>query len=146
LLAGQFDQGVMARITRQEDGLFPKPKEIEMTCSCPDWATMCKHCAAVLYAVGARLDSAPEVLFLLRGVDHTELIGQAVSAENLDRSLGTATETAPPTGDLAEMFGIDLVNSAPAKSVVETPVKAAKPKRRKEAKAASAAKAKKKSR
>ena len=28
LLAGRFDDGVMTRLTRREDGLFPKPKEI----------------------------------------------------------------------------------------------------------------------
>jgi uncharacterized Zn finger protein len=123
LLAGRFDRGVMARITRHEDGLFPKPKEIKMKCSCPDWATMCKHCAAVLYGIGARLDSAPEMLFQLRGVDHAELIGQAVSAENLDRSLGTGAEAALPAGELGEMFGIDLVNGAPSIEVAEAPAK-----------------------
>ena len=46
----------MARVCRETDGLFPAPREIEMFCSCPDWAGMCKHVAAVLYGVGARLD------------------------------------------------------------------------------------------
>ena len=130
LLAGRFDEGVMARITRKDDGLFPKPKEIKMKCSCPDWATMCKHCAAVLYGVGARLDSAPEVLFLLRGVDHTELIGQAVSAENLDRSLGGAAGAGIAAGELGEMFGIDLVNTPAVQSTGnESPTPKTKPKR-----------------
>ena len=119
LLAGRFDEGVMSRITRKDDGLFPKPKEIKMKCSCPDWATMCKHCAAVLYGIGARLDAAPEMLFALRGVDHSELVGQAVSAENLDRSLGNEAASAIPTGDLGEMFGIDLVNQSAAPLAVQ---------------------------
>ena len=46
-------------VTRHNDGLFPKPAEIEMECSCPDWAGMCKHVAAVMYGVGARLDESP---------------------------------------------------------------------------------------
>ncbi len=119
LLAGRFDDGVMQRLTNKEDGLFPKPKEIKLNCSCPDWATMCKHCAAVLYGIGARLDSAPELLFTLRGVDHAELIGQAVSAENLDRSLGQASSTTLSTGDLGEIFGIDLVANPAATTVAE---------------------------
>jgi len=123
LLAGRFDAGVMQRLTHKDDGLFPKPKEIKLNCSCPDWATMCKHCAAVLYGIGARLDSQPELLFTLRGVDHTELIGQAVSAENLDRSLGQASGTALSTGDLGEMFGIDLVANSAAPAVAEPALK-----------------------
>src|SRR5205085_8156821 len=112
LLAGQFDDSVMSRLTHPEDGLFPKPREIKMQCSCPDWAVMCKHCAAVLYGIGARLDTKPELLFTLRGVDHTELIGQAVSAENLDRSLAATAESALPSGELGVIFGIDLANAA----------------------------------
>jgi uncharacterized Zn finger protein len=61
-------------VTDRREGLFPAPDEIQMRCSCPDWAFMCKHIAAALYGVGARLDSSPELLFLLRGVDHLELI------------------------------------------------------------------------
>jgi len=113
LLAGRFDEGVMTRLTRPEDGLFPKPRQIKMNCSCPDWAVMCKHCAAVLYGIGARLDTMPEMLFTLRGVDHTELIGQAVSAENLDRSLAGSADGALAAGDLGAMFGIDLVDKSP---------------------------------
>lgn len=63
LLQGRFSQGVMERICRQKTGLFPSPKEIQLACSCPDWAGMCKHVAAVLYGIGARLDRQPELLF-----------------------------------------------------------------------------------
>src|SRR5271163_415228 len=69
LLQGRFAKGVMERICRQGDGLFPKPAEIRFSCSCPDHASMCKHVAAVLYGVGARLDAQPELLFRLRAVD-----------------------------------------------------------------------------
>jgi len=66
LLQGRFSKGVMERICRQRSGLFPAPEEIRFSCSCPDWASMCKHVAAVLYGVGARLDNKPELLFRLR--------------------------------------------------------------------------------
>ncbi len=112
LLQGRFDQGVMQRLTRIDGGLFPKPKEIKMQCSCPDSAGLCKHIAAVLYGVGARLDHSPELLFALRNVDHLELIGQAVTAENLDRALAGDAAEALSANDLGEMFGIELESSA----------------------------------
>ena len=77
LLQGRLAKSVMDRVCRQGDGLFPAPKEITLSCSCPDWADMCKHVAAVLYGIGARLDHSPELLFVLRGVDQTELIAGA---------------------------------------------------------------------
>ena len=83
LLQGRFSKGVMERICRQGAGLFPKPSEIRFSCSCPDYASMCKHVAAVLYGVGARLDAKPELLFRLRAVNENDLvadIGQVAAA------------------------------------------------------------------
>ena len=83
LLQGRLAQGVMDRVCREREGLFPAPREIKLSCSCPDSARMCKHVAAVLYGVGARLDQQPELLFVLRGVDQNELIagaGQGLTA------------------------------------------------------------------
>jgi uncharacterized Zn finger protein len=107
LLRGRFSDHVMGIITRKETGLFPAPAEIELKCSCPDWATMCKHVAAVLYGVGARLDQSPELLFTLRSVNHEELITQAATATDL------AGKTASVGPELAEseigaVFGIEL--------------------------------------
>src|SRR3972149_5084651 len=70
LLQGRLSGRVMEIVTARDDGLFPHPREIALDCSCPDWAGMCKHVAAALYGVGARLDEKPELLFRLRGVDH----------------------------------------------------------------------------
>ena len=89
LLAGRLSDGVMERLTDRSDGLFPSPREINMHCSCPDGAQLCKHLAAVLYGVGAHLDKSPELLFLLRDIDHTELVGEAVSEKNSAKSLAT---------------------------------------------------------
>ena len=74
LLSGQLSDGVMNIVCHREQGLFPIQSEIKLSCSCPDWANMCKHVAAVLYGVASRLDHSPEQLFLLRGVNHEELI------------------------------------------------------------------------
>ena len=108
LLQGRFDEGVMTRLAHPTEGLFPRPKEIKMRCSCPDSAGLCKHLAAVLYGVGNRLDNSPELLFTLRNVDHLELVSQAVAEGNLDQTLDAGKENALAGSDLGEIFGIDL--------------------------------------
>ncbi|MGH8192433.1 MAG: SWIM zinc finger family protein [Rhodanobacteraceae bacterium] len=111
LLQGRLSSEVMGIVTNPEQGLFPLVKEIDFDCSCPDWASMCKHIAAVLYGIGSRLDKQPEMLFLLRGVDHTELVGTA-SAEALVAK-GKPSKTATiKESDLGEVFGIDVAPAA----------------------------------
>ena len=113
LLQGRFSKGVMERVCRQKTGLFPSPHEIELSCSCPDWAGMCKHVAAVLYGIGARLDHQPELLFRLHSVDEKELIAGA------GKALPQA-KRAPAAGkvldgeDLAALFGLDMAPGAGA--------------------------------
>ena len=107
LLRGKLSGPVMELITRKDGGLFPKPAEIKLDCSCPDHADMCKHLAAVLYGVGAKLDHSPELLFTLRGVDHLELFSE--SAQSLGANLAAAGEAPTVDGeDLADVFGIEL--------------------------------------
>ena len=110
LLRGRLSNGVMERICRQGNGLFPRPADIHFVCSCPDYASMCKHVAAVLYGVGARLDARPELLFRLRGVDENELVAR------IDQALPMA-KSAPAAGkvldadDLSAMFGLDMAGA-----------------------------------
>lgn len=113
LLQGKFSKSVMEIITDKEDGLFPDPHEIKLNCSCPDWATMCKHVAAVLYGIGARLDEKPEELFTLRDVDHLELI-------NASNTINTLTKTKKASkgledSDLSSLFDIDIEDAPQAK-------------------------------
>src|SRR4051812_5629576 len=110
LLQGRFSKGVMERLCRQDNGLFPKPSEIRFTCSCSDYASMCKHIAAVLYGVGARLDESPELLFRLRAVDETELLSDLGNA--LPDTV-TKRDTAQTLidNDLAALFGLDMEDS-----------------------------------
>ena len=118
LLSGRLSDGVMKQLTDQKTGLFPSPREIRMSCSCPDSSSCCKHLAAVMYGVGARLDNQPELLFLLRGVDHQELVSQAIAAGNLDRELSRGSGSGGlGSQDLGAIFGIELENSVvePAK-------------------------------
>jgi uncharacterized Zn finger protein len=110
LLQGRFSQGVMERICRQKTGLFPAPAEIELSCSCPDWASMCKHVAAVLYGVGARLDARPELLFTLRQVDAKDLIATAGTGLPLSKA-GPAAGKVLVADDLSRLFGLELSTS-----------------------------------
>lgn len=107
LLQGKLSKNVMERVCRESDGLFPAPREIKMSCSCPDWADMCKHVAAVLYGAGARLDTAPDLLFTLRGVDRAELISTADADLRMTRA-GAASERVLAGDDVAALFGIDM--------------------------------------
>lgn len=107
LLQGNLSDHVMQVVTDRENGLFPLPGEISLDCSCPDWATMCKHVAAVLYGVGARLDHKPELLFTLRGVNHEELISaDAEAAVSAATAAGKSKRLA--AGELGDVFGIEI--------------------------------------
>jgi len=106
LLKGKLSSAVMEVVTRPKDGLFPVSKQIQFSCSCPDSAYMCKHIAATLYGVGARLDKQPELLFLLRHVDPQELILQAGNLPTADASMGQHQQL--DNADLSALFGIDL--------------------------------------
>ena len=122
LLQGRFSKGVMERVCRQKTGLFPSPHEIKLSCSCPDWAGMCKHVAAVLYGIGARLDHQPELLFRLHSVDEKELIAGAGKALPQAKRAPTGTKVLGGE-DLAALFGLEMAQGAGAT--------AAKPKRAK---------------
>ena len=107
LLQGRLSKAVMERICRTKKGLFPSPAEIKISCSCPDWADMCKHVAAVMYGVGARFDHQPELLFLLRGVDEKDLIAKAAQAIPVGRKAPSKAKVLVAE-DLGGMFGIDM--------------------------------------
>ncbi len=119
LLRGKLDQGVMEVVTHRQNGLFPLPGEMKFDCDCPDWAGMCKHVAAVLYGVGARLDESPEMLFVLRGVNHEELVD--VTAAITDAAKGGTSRRRIAADGIAGVFGIDLAESAVDASVEPLP-------------------------
>jgi uncharacterized Zn finger protein len=112
LVQGRFSKGLMERFCQQEGGLFPSPREITFSCSCPDWASMCKHVAAVLYGVGARLDERPELLFRLRRVDAEDLIAEAASGAPLaGRNVPTGKILAG--ANLSQLFGLHIGGPGP---------------------------------
>jgi len=122
LLQGRLSKGVMDRVCREHDGLFPAPKEIKLSCSCPDWADMCKHVAAVLYGVGARLDEKPALLFALRGVDENQLLANAGEELSLKKAVPATTKVLDD-GDVAALFGLEMVEAERA----DTPTRPERP-------------------
>jgi uncharacterized Zn finger protein len=122
LLQGKLSSAVMQIVTRRERGLFPTPKEIDLDCSCPDWADLCKHVAASLYGVGAKLDQNPSLLFLLRGVDPSDLISKASAAEAVRQTTATAGGApAMSEAEVADVFGIELEPRSAAAPAVDVP-------------------------
>jgi uncharacterized Zn finger protein len=120
LLQGRLAKGVMDRVCQQGDGLFPAPSEIKLSCSCPDWADMCKHVAAVLYGVGARLDQKPELLFVLRGVDESDLLARAGADLPLAKA-APANAKALGDDDVAALFGLDMAEAADVAAPASAP-------------------------
>ncbi|MBV1859708.1 MAG: SWIM zinc finger family protein [Nannocystaceae bacterium] len=112
LLRGSLSAGVMKVVTCKPGGMFPSPSEISLGCSCPDSATMCKHVAAVLYGVGARLDQEPELLFTLRGVDPGELVEAAITQPAAAGKAGRRRVLDPAA--LSSVFGIEIDAEASA--------------------------------
>lgn len=127
LLQGRLSRGVMEIMTRRKGGLFPTPAEISLKCSCPDWAEMCKHVAASLYGVGARLDQKPELLFLLREADHLDLISQAQTARTIRKTAARGKGKVLAAEALSDIFGIELDSKDQATSA-PPPRKSATPK------------------
>ncbi len=144
LLTGKFPKALEDSFTAKGRGLFPSPKEIRFSCSCPDWASMCKHVAAVLYGIGSRLDEDPMLFFTLRKVDVDDLVTEAV-ADNTKRLLDKAGMKSGRTldeADLSEMFGIDIETESPSEKA--SPHKAAVPEKPAESKPAAKPLSKKK--
>jgi len=110
LLEGKFPKALGEIFMEQGTGLFPTPKEIEFSCSCPDWAYMCKHVAATLYGIGARLDENPGLFFKLRKVRMKDLVTEAVEdkTRNLLEKAKKKTGRVIAESDLADVFGIDM--------------------------------------
>jgi uncharacterized Zn finger protein len=136
LLSGRLSDAVMTRLCAEKTGLFPAPSAIRFTCSCPDYAVMCKHVAATMYGVGARLDDAPEMLFTLRRVALDELLASAVSELPSAPTSGRVLAA----GGLASLFGIELAD--PTATAATASAAKAKPKPKPTREAAGKAKSK----
>ena len=108
LAAGKFPQELMELFTERGEGLFPSPKEIAFACSCPDWAYMCKHVAAVLYGIGTRFDKDPTLFFQLRGIDFADLLKKSVDEKmkSMLKNANKVTDRVMMDVDTRELFGV----------------------------------------
>jgi uncharacterized Zn finger protein len=125
LLSGEFPSDLKGVFLAEGTGLFPAPSEIEFSCSCPDWASMCKHVAAALYGTAVRLDEKPELFFVLRGVQISSFVGEVVKHETR-KLLKTAEARSERvlTGDeeeLSRLFGIVMEKKTPGGSPQPSP-------------------------
>lgn len=114
LLQGKISDEIMTIVTDRQNGLFPRPKEIRFNCNCPDWADMCKHVAAVMYGVGVRLDTQPELLFKLRGVNHEELIHLDTAMTEITGGTRSRRRRTLDSSALENVFDIELEQEKPA--------------------------------
>ncbi len=108
LLQGTISDEVMEIVTDRDNGLFPHPDEIRFNCNCPDWADMCKHVAAAMYGIGVRLDTEPELLFKLRGVNHEELIAVDTAIDDLTTGKRSRRRRTLQAEEVGDVFGIEL--------------------------------------
>lgn len=109
LIDGKFPKALSELFTAKGSGLFPSPKEISFSCSCPDWASMCKHVAAVLYGIGARLDESPEMFFSLRDVNIEDLISKAIQGKTKAMLAKSELKSRRilEDGDITSLFGVE---------------------------------------
>jgi len=108
LIEGKFPKELDVLFKEKKYGIFPSPKEIQFNCSCPDWASMCKHVAAVLYGIGSRLDSNPMLFFELRDIDSQELVKKSVE-QKLESMLKNASKKSKreiAEKDISDIFGL----------------------------------------
>ena len=98
-------------------GYFPLSTR-SFNCSCPDWADMCKHISATLYALGSRLDKEIDLFFQLRGVDIQDLVQSAIQGERMHLQQMVPAQSAETLeladSQLAELFNVNL--STPPKN------------------------------
>jgi len=121
LIAGKFPKKLAEVFTAKGKGLFPASKEIKLQCSCPDGANMCKHVAAVLYGVGARLDDDPTLFFVLRNVKVDDLISEAISqkTETFLKKSNVKSRRIIEDTDIGDLFGIEMEIKAETKKVTK---------------------------
>ena len=109
LILGEFPKEFDELFKASKNGLFPYPKEIHFNCSCPDSATVCKHVAAVLYGVGARLDNDPILFFKLRDIDFEELLKKSMEdkMQNMLKNADKKSKRVIDDNEVFDLFGLD---------------------------------------
>lgn len=107
LCEGEFPAEFNELFSAQGSGLFPVPKDIQFDCSCPDWAGMCKHVAAVLYGIGVRFDEDPTLFFKLRDIPFEQLLKKSIERKSKEMLMNAEKVTSRVLSeeDATALFG-----------------------------------------
>jgi len=97
LLNRELDPEVFYIAKRIGVNLFPQRwDDLDMHCSCPDWAVPCKHLAAVIYVMSREIDNDPFLVFSIHGVD--------LFAELKQRNIQIEKEQMMAVPEMASLF------------------------------------------
>ncbi|BCJ26609.1 SWIM zinc finger family protein [Actinocatenispora sera] len=111
LLDGELPPSIVDDVAAAGLPLLPGPRELTVSCNCPDRAVPCKHAAALCYVLADLLDTDPFALLLLRGRPRTAVLGAL-----RDRRGSTTPAPAPSL--------VDTVAAAEAYARVPAPLPA----------------------
>lgn len=75
LLLNEIPDSLESHLQARGHSLIPGRygEDLQATCSCPETESPCRHVAAVLVALAARIDQTPLLLFELRGLNRATL-------------------------------------------------------------------------
>ncbi len=75
LLAGDMPDEIEEVFTACGTPLFPRSaRDLDMSCSCPDWGVPCKHLAATCYVLAEAFDDDPFLMLAWRGRSRRDLL------------------------------------------------------------------------
>jgi uncharacterized Zn finger protein len=121
LLAGEMPEEIEQVFADCGTPLFPRSaRDLEMTCTCPDWEVPCKHLAAVCYVLAEAFDDDPFGILAWRGKTRRDLLASlrrlpagrepAVSRPVLD-------VTDPPLAECVGGFFVSALSAARLRSL-----------------------------
>ena len=98
LLAGELPHEIEDVFAEAGVALFPeRGSHLTTSCTCPDWATPCKHAAAVCYLMAEAFDDDPFLLLAFRGREREALLDELRDRRGLAVDDGGPSGTASPS-------------------------------------------------
>jgi uncharacterized Zn finger protein len=120
LLAGEMPPEIEQVFVGCGTPLFPRSsRDLEMSCSCPDWEVPCKHLAAVCYVLAEAFDDDPFAMLAWRGKGRDDLLAalRGTTAAGAGAAVGgtgahaDATRASPVLALLSDVTGVPLAES-----------------------------------
>jgi uncharacterized Zn finger protein len=111
LLAGEMPHEIEDVFAACGTPLFPRSaRDLEMSCSCPDWGVPCKHLAAVCYVLAETFDDDPFAMLAWRGRGREDLLA-ALRRRPVARDPGPGGVTGPGAVPLRNISAAPLAES-----------------------------------